>query len=382
MSYLTHLSLYNFRCYEQGHLNDVSSGLVVLHGANGAGKTNILEAVSMFSPGRGLRGASTTTMQRQDARDSWAVAAKIMTKGGEVKLGTGMDLATKRRLVRVNGVDAKSQKALTDYLSCLWLTPQMDRLFLDGPSARRRFFDRLVFAYDAGHAGRLTRYENAMRERSRLLQDAGDHADPAWLAGLETQMAQTGVAIAAARLEFVQNLQGYCDQAAQGEEAFFPKAQMEMRGTVEELLQRSPAVEVEQMLAYQLAQSRRQDALMGGAVTGPHKSDMAVTYAARLMPADQCSTGEQKALLIGIVLAHGRMMAAEKGLAPIMLLDEVVAHLDEGRRKSLFDLLLDLGGQVWMTGTDPVLFETIAQKAQFFHVEEAKIRTEKSPQAA
>ncbi|MCI5059780.1 MAG: DNA replication/repair protein RecF [Alphaproteobacteria bacterium] len=384
MSYLTQLTLHNFRCYAQGRLDNVQNGLVVLCGPNGAGKTNILEAVSMLSPGRGLRGASVQTMQRQDGQTPWAIFSEVATRGGAVKLGTGFEPATGRRIVRINGVDAKSQKALSDYLSCLWLTPQMDRLFIDGPATRRKFLDRLIFTYDAGHAGRLTRYENAMRQRSKLLQEGKEKGtpDPAWLEGLETQMAQTGVAICAARLDFVQKLQTYCDQADAGEEQFFPKAQLRVQGTAEELLQKSPAIEVEQMLSYQLEQSRGQDALKGGAATGPHKSDLAVTYVARGMAADQCSTGEQKALLIGIILAHGRMMAAEKGMAPIMLLDEVVAHLDQNRRAALFELLIALGGQVWMSGTDPVLFEEIKTRAQFFYIEQAQILSAARGQAA
>lgn len=326
----------------------------------------------MLSPGRGLRSAKTSELQKRDSDRVWGIHGVCETRGGQVKLGTGYDAVKDKRVIRINGVDAKSQNALSDFIACIWLTPQMDRLFIEGAGTRRRFFDRLVFSFDAGHAGRVARYENAMRQRSKLLQDGG--ADPAWVKSLELQMAETGVAIAAARLDFSQKLAQSCDQVDEAEEAFFPKARITMQGTIEELLQKSPAIEVEEMFAYQLKQSRGQDARVGGAATGPHKADMAVTYIAKDMPAAHCSTGEQKALLITIIIAHGRLMAAERGAAPILLLDEVAAHLDEGRRAALFNILIALGGQVWMTGTDVSLFDSIAQKAQFFEVSSATIK--------
>ena len=310
-------------------------------------------------------------MQRHGALNSWGVSAQIDIDGGDVKLGTGLNPTTGRRMVRINGVDAKSQNALSDYLSCLWLTPQMDRLFIEGASSRRKFLDRLIFTFDAGHSGRVTRFENAMRQRSKLLQEG--EADLVWLNSLESQMAETGVSIAAARLDFVERLQNSCDCADASEDMFFPKASVQARGTIEELLQNSPAVEVEKLYAYQLEQSRARDALVGGASTGPHKSDMHVVYTTKNMEAAQCSTGEQKALLIGLVLAHGRLMMAERGAPPVLLLDEIAAHLDEDRREALFARLMAIGGQVWMSGTDAVLFESIADKAQFFEVGNAKI---------
>ncbi len=375
MSFVTRLNLQNFRCYEHASLAGVSSGLIVLCGANGAGKTNVLEALSFLTPGRGLRGVKALDVQRNASQQPWAVSSDVMTGGGVVKLGTGLNTENDRRVVRINGLNAKSQAALSDYISCLWLTPQMDRLFLEGASGRRRFLDRLIFTFDAGHSGRVTRYENAMRQRSKLLQEEG-RKDPVWLDGLEAQMAETGVAIAAARLDFVTRLQNSCDWAGQNDaegESFFPKARLGVKGTVEELLQNTPAVEVENLFVYQLSQSRTQDSRYGGAATGPHKSDLMVVYAAKDMPAAQCSTGEQKALLIGLILAHGRLMAAERGTLPVLLLDEIAAHLDEGRRVALFDRLQSLGGQVWMTGTDSILFNSIRSKAQFFDIEAAQI---------
>ena len=383
MSYISRLALSHFRSYENARLEGLSPGLIVLSGPNGAGKTNILEPVSLLTPGRGLRGAGAFEMQRQhitlshgeregpakregEGLNPWAISATVQTSGGPVKLGTGLDTQTGRRKIQINGVPAKSQMALSDYLSCVWLTPQMDRLFIDGAGGRRRFLDKLVFAYDPGHSGRATRYENALRQRSKILSEG--EGDPAWLTGLEQQMAQTGVALAAARLEFVRRLQKACLQAGSEEKGFFPQAGLSVRGTIEELLQKAPALEVEEMFVSQLARSRVRDAQTGGAATGPHKSDLSVSYAAKNMAAGQCSTGEQKALLIGIILAHARLMAAERGSPPALLLDEIAAHLDEDRRAVLFGLLHRIGGQVWMSGADLELFSAIENNAQFFSV--------------
>ncbi len=348
------------------------TGLVVLCGPNGAGKTNILEAISLLTPGRGLRSAKALDMQRNKSPQPWGVSAKISDQTGiENKIATGLNPQKGQRIVRINGADAKSQMALSDYLTCLWLTPQMDRLFLEGASARRQFLDRMIFAFDPSHSGRVRRYENAMRQRSKMLQEG--QADPVWLTSLESQMAETGIAISAARLEFVVRLQDSCSCADQEEENYFPKLRLTAKGTIENLLKNMPAVEVERAFTYQLKQSRTQDAIVGGAATGSHKSDMDVVYQSKNMPASQCSTGEQKALLISLVLAHGRMMAADRGAPPILLMDEVAAHLDAARRYALFERLHALGGQVWMTGTDPVLFEGAQNQAQFFDVESAQI---------
>lgn len=372
MPSVTTLRLHNFRCYRQAAIEGLSSGLVVLSGENGAGKTNVLEALSLLSPGKGLRGAKNLEMQNAGESSPWAVSATIQTDYAPVQIGTGLDPAADKRVIRINGENVKTQASLAEYAAFVWLTPQMDRLFLDSSSHRRRFLDRLVFAFDPGHSGRVTRYENAMRQRSRLLQDGP--ADPAWLAALEAQMAETGVAIAAARLEFIQRLQAACEHAAREQgDAGFPLARLGVSGTIEELLTRAPALEVEDMFRYQLGESRKRDAVSGGAATGPHKSDLPVVYAAKDVAAEQCSTGEQKALLIGIVLAHARLIALERGAPPVLLLDEVAAHLDEGRRAALYELLLALGGQVWMTGTDRSLFRAIEGRGQFFEVRDAAI---------
>lgn len=372
MTYLSSLKLHNFRCYQEAALGDLQSALVVLYGPNGAGKTNVLEAISLLSPGRGMRGAKTHEIQCQQAGDPWAVSGTLTHKYGQDRLGTGLDAKTGKRIIRINGENAKSQSALADYLACVWLTPQMDRLFLDSSRERRKFLDRLVFAFDPGHAGRVTRYENAMRQRSKLLQEGSNKGggDPAWLEGLEAQMAETAIAICAARLDFVTRLQSACNQYATAD---FPKASLRAKGTIENLLGNAPALEVEDMFKYQLSESRGVDMMTGGAATGPHKSDLVVRYGAKDMPADQCSTGEQKALLIGITLAHARLIAAERGAPPLLLLDEVAAHLDENRRAALYAQLQALGGQVWLTGTDRNLFATAEATAQFFEIRESKI---------
>ncbi len=377
MSYVRHLSLQQFRCYETAQLRDLSRGAVVLYGANGAGKTNVLEAISLLSPGRGMRGAKVQEIQNQGVGANgmpWSVASNIEARYGEVKIGVGRDPQKEsKRLIRINGETAKSQAMLGEYLSCVWLTPQMDRIFLDGSSARRQFLDRLIFSFDASHTGRLTRYENAMRQRSRILKEH-ENPDPSWLEGLEDSMGETGVAIAAARIDFVERLQVACHESDQSITAHFPLARISLSGTIEGLLTRMPALEVEDMFKYQLAQTRAQDAVTGGAATGPHKSDLLVRYGLKNMAADQCSTGEQKALLIGLVLAHARLINAEQGAPPLLLLDEVAAHLDDKRRAALYDILYALGGQVWLTGTDRSLFSSIEGKAQVIHVDNSHLK--------
>ena len=368
MSYLSALKLSNFRCYGSVRFENVPGGLIVIYGPNGAGKTNVLEAISLLSPGRGLRGAKVAEIQKNDAGEPWAVACDLETSAGEVKIGTGREPQTEKRIIRINGQTAKGQNALADYLACIWLTPQMDRLFMDSSRERRRFLDRLVFAFDPGHSGRITRYENAISQRSKLLKEG--RAEPVWLDSLEAQMAETGVSIAAARLDFVFRLQRACEKE---DHQHFPLAKLRASGTLEELLGQAPALEVEDMFKYQLKQSREVDQHTGGAATGPHKSDLSVHMAEKNMPADQCSTGEQKALLIGLILAHARLIAAERGAPPLLLLDEVAAHLDEGRRGALYEILQELGGQVWLTGTDKDLFEAIEGTAQFYKIENAAI---------
>lgn len=368
MSRLSNLKLSNFRCYTSEKLEGLSGGLIVLSGANGAGKTNILEAISLLSPGRGLRGARAGDIQKNDSDNPWAVSGLVQTRYEQIQLGTGIDPNTEKRTVRINGQNAKGQNALGEYLACVWLTPQMDRLFLDSARERRKFLDRLIFAFDAGHAGRVTRYENALSQRSKLLRD-GQH-DDTWLGGLENQIAETGIAIAAARLDFVQKLQTACDRA---DNAHFPLAQLSAFGTLETNLAIHPALEVEDAFKTSLKETRQRDALTGGAKEGSHKSDLIVRYAEKNMPADQCSTGEQKALLIGIILAHANLIKAEKDRPPLILLDEVAAHLDEVRRCALYEVLQKIGAQTFLTVTDENLFDAVRGVAQFFEVRDARV---------
>lgn len=351
MSYVRTLKISNFRSYYSAQVDIAENGLVVLHGPNGAGKTNILEAISLLVPGRGLRSVKPTDVQNHNAPEAWAVSAELAGDIVETRIGVGLDPQTEKRTVRINGAPVRNQSMLGEYLSCVWLTPQMDRLFLDAAGQRRRFLDRLIFAFDPSHSGRTSRYDNALAQRSKLLKEG--RAEPVWLDGLEAQIAETGIAIAAARLDFIEKLQQACDQ---GGYKHFPRAVVNVDGHIEDLLSKAPALEVEDIFKFQLKETRAKDAQTGGAASGPHKSDFLVTYAAKNMPAAQCSTGEQKGLLIAIILAHARLISAERGAPPILLLDEVSAHLDENRRTALYEILNDTGAQVWLTGTDRALF--------------------------
>jgi DNA replication and repair protein RecF len=376
----TRLVLTDFRNYRETRLI-LGREPVVLTGANGAGKTNLLEALSFLAPGRGLRGARLGDIDRRapgchasgppDATPAWAVAAVVATRRGLVRIGTGRDPAGQthgeRRVVRIDGEPVRGQAALAERLAVLWLTPAADRLFIEGPAGRRRFLDRLVLGLDPEHAARLSAYEQASRERTRLLRDGP--ADPAWLAALEEVMAAQGVAIAAARRELVRRLDRACEES----EGPFPRARLALLGTVEDWLAAIPALEAEERLARALAASRRRDALAGGAGLGPHRSDLAVSLRDKGIAAEFASTGEQKALLISILLADARFLCATRGEPPLLLLDEIAAHLDPGRRAALFDALLALDGQVWLTGTEPALFAPLRATAQFLSVCEGEI---------
>ncbi|MCB9958018.1 MAG: DNA replication/repair protein RecF [Rhodospirillaceae bacterium] len=365
------LDLANFRAYVDAHL-DLDPRPVVLTGPNGAGKTNLLEAISFLAPGRGLRRASLAEAARHGAGPLWAVAARLDTPGGPVALGTGPDPDApqgSRRAVRINGAAAASQTALAEFLTVSWLTPQMDRLFLGPAGDRRRFLDRIVYGFDPAHAGRVSAYEQAMRERNRLLKQG--MLDDAWLSGLEQVMAETGVAVAAARGDVVARLRAAIAQAGEGA---FPKPDLALAGATEgALAARRPALEVEDALKEDLARRRRIDAAAGVTTDGPHRTDLHVSHAAKGVAADQCSTGEQKALLIGLVLANARLLAADRGVPPLLLLDEVAAHLDAARRAALFDAVLALGSQVWMTGTDALLFEALGERAQWIAVHQSTL---------
>jgi DNA replication and repair protein RecF len=374
---VTRLALTNFRNYREARLAP-APGAVVLTGPNGAGKTNLLEALSFLAPGRGLRRARLGELDRRPAVGAvapeavaptgWGVAATVVARGGAVRIGTGREAGEgERRVVRIDGEPARSQAALGDQFGVVWLTPQMDRLFLEGPGARRQFLDRLVLALDPAHAARVGAYEQALRERARLLRDGC--ADAAWLAALEEVMAAQGVAVAAARRDVVHRLDRACAEA----EGPFPRARLALAGAVEELLDEMPALAAEARFAEALAACRREDALCGGAASGPHRCDLAVSLASSAAAAETASTGEQKALLISILLAHARLQRAWRGEPPLLLLDEVAAHLDASRRAALFDALGRLESQVWLTGTDEAVFAPLRRRAQFLAVHDGAV---------
>ncbi|MGF1630476.1 MAG: DNA replication/repair protein RecF [Kiloniellaceae bacterium] len=387
--WLRRLLVTQFRCYAQAELR-LAAAPVVLTGPNGAGKTNLLEALSFLSPGRGLRRARLSEIDRRRPGEAaaagsqpWAVAATVMTPEGPRDLGSGRDPAQgdatlngrggrERRLVKVDGAVARGQQALAEVLSVVWLTPQMDGLFREGAGGRRRFLDRLVYGFDPEHSARCNAYEHALRERARLLKSGGDSA---WLASLEESLATRGVAIAAARLDMVERLQRACDSA----EGPFPKAVLDLDGAVEDWLRQGPALAAEDRLRAGLAERRRQDAESGGAGLGPHRSDLLARHRAKGVAAELCSTGEQKALLIAILLAHARLLTLERGAAPLLLLDEVAAHLDAARRAALYEEILGLGAQAWLTGTDAADFDGLAGQAQFFAVHDGTVHAGSGP---
>jgi DNA replication and repair protein RecF len=331
---ITRLSLTNFRCYTDAVI------------APGPGFN--------ITPGRGLRGVALGEIARQGGPGGFGVAAQL----DEIELGTGtLATAPDRRIVRINGA-THAATALSEWLSVIWLTPAMDRLFSDSAGERRRFLDRLVLALDPAHASHSSRYDAAMRQRNRLL--AGDEPpDPDWLTALEEQMALHGGAIAQARAQLIALLS---DQIAKTPDGPFAKAILAIDGWRDD-----------GVLIKQLAYGRARDAAAGRALTGPHRADLIVTHLVKAQPAENCSTGEQKALLLGIILAHAELVAQRNGRRPILLLDEVAAHLDSVRRAALFSQLARGGGQVWMTGTDPELFNAIGLSAKRFSVENAKI---------
>ena len=369
---VTRLDLQDFRNYAHLRLA-LDARPVVLTGLNGAGKTNLLEALSLLAPGRGLRRARIAYMSRRDDDDrdgsgrAWAVAARLTTRHGETSLGIGRaerDGASEadRRVVHIDGAPAPSQSALADRCSVVWLTPEMDRLFTDSGSARRRFLDRLVFGSDPAHAPRVAAYEHALRERASALR--GGISDAAWLSALEDTMSTKGIEIAAARQQTIDRLNGVAD----GWAPLFPRLRLAMLGAVDEWLANTSAGEADARLRAALAASRSRDREAGGALHGAHRSDWRVHNLDKDAPAAQCSTGEQKAILVCIVLAHARLLSDKTGATPILLLDEVAAHLDQHRRASLYAALCDFGAQAWLTGTDSALFAELGGRAQFFNV--------------
>ena len=363
-TFLSRLKLTDFRNYAEAAL-PLDGRHVVLTGENGAGKTNLLEAVSFLSPGRGLRRAMLSDVTRVGAAGGFAIFADVDGMDGEVSIGTGIEPGegeSVTRKLRINGTPAKSTEELTDHLSVLWLTPAMDGLFTGASSDRRRFLDRLVLSLDPGHGRRASDFERAMRSRNKLLSEG--RFDPSWLSAIEAQMAGLGIAMAAARQEMLGLLRTLSSNSG---ETPFPTPVLALQGFMDGAMDR-PSADLEEDYLDMLRNGRGRDAAAGRTLDGPHRSDLLVRHREKDMEAERCSTGEQKALLIGLVLAHARLTADMTGYAPILLLDEIAAHLDEGRRAALFDLVHGLGGQSFMTGTDRAMFSALADRAQFFTV--------------
>jgi DNA replication and repair protein RecF len=366
---LTQLTLTNFRSYERTEIA-LDGRPVFLVGPNGAGKTNLLEAVSLLTPGRGLRGASLAEIGRRLPGEAqgraWAVAAQIGQDGEEIRVGTGLESSgSARRVVRLEGEPVPPGR-LADLQRQVWLTPAQDRLFQEGAGDRRRFFDRLVFAAEPTHAAHANAYEKSQRERMRLLTDGP--ADPAWLSALEARLAEAGALMAEARARTLQALQEEID--GRGERPF-PQARLTLTGDWERMAAEGVEfAEIEARLARALASARERDAAAGRALTGPHRGDLAVIHAEKDRPAAECSTGEQKALILNLILAQSaRLSRAESSPNPILLLDEVAAHLDRRRRAALFDEIEALKLQAFLTGTDEHLFEDLKGRAQGVHVD-------------
>jgi len=370
--WISRLVLTDFRNHSRMTLS-LDRRPVVLAGPNGAGKTNVLEAISLLAAGQGLRRAAYVDLARQQGTGGWAVSARIETEAGPVEVGTGLDPSTpdasrSGRLVRINGEAQSGSGALAGLVDMAWLLPSMDGLFTGPAGDRRRFLDRLVLGFDAGHAMRSGQFDRSMRQRNRLLEDGV--RDAARFAGLERIMAETGVAIAAARVETVSGLIRIIEaRRARDPDAAFPWASLTLEGGLEAALGACPAIEVEDRYLAALAQGRERDRAAGRTLEGPHRSDLVVGHGPKSMPAEVSSTGEQKALLIGLVLAHAELLAERRaGGAPILLLDEIAAHLDARRRAGLFAELLRLGSQAWLTGTDRQPFEALLNNAQFIPI--------------
>ena len=365
-THVARLSLTDFRNYPSLAL-DFSPGAVVLTGDNGAGKTNLLEAISFLSPGRGLRRAVLEDVARAGAAGGFAIHARIESAAGGVEIGTGTYGEAGEaagRKVRINGTPARAADEMLDWLRVMWLTPAMDALFTGPAAERRRFVDRLVLAIDPAHGRRALDYEKAMRGRNRLLAD--NVRDARWFEAIETQMAETGAAIAAARVEIVRLLAAMIERLPG--DGPFPQADVALAGRLEEMLPGMAALDAEEAFRQTLARNRDRDRAAGRTLDGPHRSDLVVRHRPKNMAAELCSTGEQKALLTGLVLSHARLVAELSGAAPVLLLDEIAAHLDSVRRAALFAILAELDCQAFMTGTDPELFSSIAATAQFLTV--------------
>jgi DNA replication and repair protein RecF len=366
------LTLNNYRNYHAASL-ETGAKTIVLVGPNGAGKTNLIEAISFFAPGRGLRRANLDEVAFSEGDGSWAVSAEIEGALGLATLGTGIerpleDGATVLRKCRIDREPVGSAAAFADHLRVVWLVPAMDTLFVGAPSERRRFLDRLALAVDAEHGSRVNALERSLRSRNRLLEEA--RPDAHWLDAVEHETAELAVAVAGQRVETVRRLDAVL---ASRKGSAFPPAEIALDGWMEKLIPEHPAIEIEARYRAVLRDNRARDAAAGRTSDGPHLTDLKVAYAHKGIAAADASTGEQKALLIGLVLAHGRLIAEMTGFAPILLLDEIVAHLDPARRAALHVELAQLGGQVWMTGADPALFVEVGDDAMIIEVASGRL---------
>jgi DNA replication and repair protein RecF len=368
------LTLTNFRSYHAAQI-EVAARSVVLVGPNGAGKTNLIEAISLLGPGRGLRRATLDEVAFSEGDGSWAISAEVEGALGLATLGTGIDAPVDgavavARKCRIDREPVPSATAFAHHLRVIWLIPAMDGLFNGPASERRRFFDRLVLAVDSEHSGRVAALERSLRSRNRLLEDP--RPDPHWLDAVEHETAELAVAVAALRAETAARLQAALS-ARSDPASPFPAAQIALDGWIEKLVPAHPAVEVEDRYRAVLRDNRARDAAAGRTLDGPHLTDLTVVHAGKGIAAADASTGEQKALLIGLVLAHAGLLTEMSGFAPVLLLDEVVAHLDPVRRTALYAELEKLGAQVWMTGADPAAFAEIENRAEFFQVTPGRI---------
>ncbi len=362
------LKLSNYRNYRTFSVN-FSGKHVVFTGHNGAGKTNLLEAISLLSPGRGLRRSTYGDLICANAdNNSFVVFAKLYSAlFDEVDIGTTCDNADGGRKVRINGTSTSADR-LTDYCRISWLIPAMDGLFTGSASDRRRFLDRMVLSIDPSHGRRVLDFEKVMRSRNRLLLDG--NTNNGWFDALEMQMAELATAIAAARIDVIRLLDGGKENASHD---VFPHPILVIEGLLEQALINQSAIDVEEYYRQKLHDGRPLDRAAGRTLEGPHRSDMKVFYAQKNMPAALCSTGEQKSLLMGLILAHAKITAQISGMAPILLLDEMAAHLDEQRRIALFNILDELGGQSFMTGTDRQLFSALDDRAEFFEISDGAL---------
>jgi DNA replication and repair protein RecF len=362
------LQLTNFRSYRRAELA-LGEQAVLLIGPNGAGKTNLLEALSFLAPGRGLRRATLEEVASSDGDGSWAVAAEVAGALGDVSLGTGVDPpagdAQPLRRCRIDREPVASAAAFADHLRVVWLVPEMDGIFRGPASERRRFLDRLVLAIDAEHGSRVAALERALRSRNRLLEESAP--DARWLDAVEHEVAELAVAVAAARAECVRRLRAEID-AGRDPTSLFPSAEIGLDGWMEAALAGEPAIAIEDRYRAILREARPRDRAAGRTLEGPHLSDLIVLHAEKGIPALRASTGERKALLVGVVLSHARLVATMHGLAPVLLLDDVAAFLDAERRAALFDALGRLGAQVFMTGVDADAFASLGEHAQRFDV--------------